>query len=378
MASKKKPVKKKAKSRQYFQGHGLMLAIAALVSGALTLAGLIVYFNLKIPPGVTPPAPKIHISTYADVDQLVENELLMSSHSEGWRRLNSPQELVLLQMYGDYPEQIRLMELSTRIALTNSPAQLDLSPRQGIVRVYWQGILRMELRYHVPEEVRQKRPRIAIIMDDMGSNHAVFDALLSVDLPITPAILPLASYATRGAGIMQEKKREYMIHLPMEPKNYPSISPGPDALLVNLTTDEIKQRLQQYIKLVPGAVGGNNHMGSRFTEDRPAMHTVLEGLKAAGLFFVDSRTIGDSVAFDEARLMGLQTAERNIFLDNEENVDYIAKQLHKMVKIAEAKGTAIAICHPYPQTFQALRQNTGWLHEQQVDFVLVSRLVNRY
>jgi len=380
MTSKKKPVKKKAKPGRLIQRHGLTLALSVLVASALILGGLIIYFSLHVPRVVSPkPLPaKIQISTYADVDRLVEDELLASANSAGWRRLAGPGDVALLQMYDNYPESMRLMELSTRIALTDSPAQLDLSPRQGLIRVYWQGQLRMELRYQVPDEVRLKRPRVAIIMDDMGRNKAVFDELLALDFAITPAIMPQTSFATRGAGILQANNREYMIPLPMEPKDYPAISPGPNALLLNLTPAELKQRVKEYLKLVPGAIGSNNHMGSRFTEDRPAMHVVLESLQEAGHFFVDSRTIGDSVAFDEARSMGVRTAERNIFLDNEENVDYIGKQLRRMVRIAEEKGTAIAICHPYPQTFQALRQNSGWLREQKIDLVLVSQLVKHY
>jgi hypothetical protein len=236
----------------------------------------------------------------------------------------------------------------------------------------------MEMRYRVPPEVSQKRPRIAIIMDDMGRNQGVFDQMLALDLPITPAILPQVAFATRGAEILRAQKREYMIHLPMEPKNYPAVSPGPNALFINLSKEQLKQRVHQYLQTVPGAVGGNNHMGSRFTENRPAMHAVLEGLKDSGLFFVDSRTIGGSVAFDEARRMGMATAQRNIFLDNEENLGYIGRQIRKMVDIAEEKGEAIAICHPYPVTFQALHENLAWLREQNVDFVLVSQLATRY
>jgi len=377
MASKKKKVQSPVKKGSPHSS-GLSLAIIILVSCGLTLAGLFVYFRLQVPPAPKTPPEKIRISTYADVNRLVEEELLTSSHSPGWKRLAGTADPVRLQMLGDYPESLRLMELATRIALTDSPAQLDLAPRKGIVRVYWQGVLRMELRYKVSEKLLQQRPMVAIIMDDMGRDMASFSSLLALSLSLTPAILPQTSFATRGAKFLTDKNHEYMIHLPMEPKKYPSISPGPDALLLSLDADELKARIQRYLKRVPGAVGGNNHMGSSFTEDRTAMHTVLEELKSSGLFFVDSRTIGDSVAFDEARRMGMKTAQRNIFLDNEENVSYISQQIRKMVKIAEDKGVVIAICHPYPQTFQALRENERWLHDQRVDFVLASRLVKNY
>ena len=380
MTSKKKPGRAKAKKTSLWQGLSLKMAVAILAGGSLTLAGLLIYFSLQTQPLPTPKydPPKIRISTYGDVRNLVEEELLTSNNSRGWERLDAPGDLVRLQMRGDYPDSLRLMELATRIALTDSPAQLDLAPRKGLVRVYWQGGLRMELNYKVSEQVQRQRPLVAIIMDDMGRDLAEFKSLIDLSLAITPAILPQTAFATRGAKALREGKHEYMIHLPMEPKRYPAISPGPEALLLSLSPKQLKERVQTYIQKVPGAIGGNNHMGSAFTSDRAAMHTVLAELKSAGLFFVDSRTIANSVAFDEARQMGMRTAQRNIFLDNEENVAYISRQLRKMVEIAAEKGAVIAICHPYPQTFQALRQSEDWLRQQGVDFVLASRLVKSY
>lgn len=376
MTGKKKPARSAKKKKTRGANQRVRLAIGLVIVGVLSLAALIVHFGQQTQQ--PRPLERIRISTYDDVYNLVEQELLSSAISSGWRRIDANARPVRLQMYDEYPDSLRLMELATRIALTDSPAQLDLAPRKGLVRVYWQSELRLELHYRVSEQVSRQRPQVAIIMDDMGRNLAGFRDVISLTLPVTPAILPQTSYATRGAGILKREGREYMIHLPMEPKNYPAVSPGPEALMTKLDKQEIRRRVQLYMQRVPGAVGGNNHMGSRFTEDRPAMHTVLEELKDAGLFFVDSRTIGDSVAFDEARRMGLRTAQRNIFLDNEENVDYVGKQLHKMIGIAEEKGIAIAICHPHPQTFAALRRNESWLRAQDVDYVLVSQLVRRY
>ncbi|NCO53024.1 MAG: divergent polysaccharide deacetylase family protein, partial [Deltaproteobacteria bacterium] len=131
-------------------------------------------------------------------------------------------------------------------------------------------------------------------------------------------------------------------------------------------------------KNVPGAIGGNNHMGSRFTANREAMRRVLTAMKNAGLFFIDSRTIADSVAFDEARRMQLPTAERSIFLDHHSDVAYVSAQLHKLITLAEDKGFAIAICHPRPETFAALEQNQPWLQAQKVRFVKASQLVKVY
>ena len=325
-----------------------------------------------------PPVEIHQIVGYEQVYALVDAELLNGPLSQGWQKLPVDGGLQRLKMFGDYPEHGRLLELSDNIARTGAQAHLDLLPRKGMVRLYWQDQLRLELRYRVPLEISSSRPKIAIIMDDMGGSLKTFQQLLDLDLAVTPAILPESRKATEGALLLQKAGREYMIHIPMQPKNFPTMNPGPHALLLGQSDTQTRQLVRQYMDLVPGAVGGNNHMGSSYTLAREPMHIVLEELKQNGQFFIDSKTIAGSVAFDEARKLGLPTAARNIFLDNEEDVRYIAQQIRKMVRISEDKGEVIAICHPYPQTLEALHQELPWLKQQQVDFVAASALVHLY
>jgi polysaccharide deacetylase 2 family uncharacterized protein YibQ len=285
---------------------------------------------------------------------------------------------VRLKIFSEYPEQGQLVELSARIAQTAAPAALELLPRKGLVHLYWQGELRLELRYRVPLEVLSSRPKIAIIMDDMGSRVSTFERLLAIDLLVTPSILPESANAGKATLLLQQVGREYMIHLPMQPEHYPKMNPGRNALLLGQSDEKTRQLVRRYVEQVPGAVGANNHMGSRYTEEAGPMRVVLDELQQNGLFFIDSKTISSSVAYDEAIKSGVPTAQRNIFLDNEEDVSYIRQQIHKMVQLADAKGELVAICHPYPQTMEALRQELPWLKLQGVDFVASSAIVRSY
>ena len=326
-----------------------------------------------------PPPAEVHqVYNYEQVYALVETELLTGPLSQGWQKLPTEGSLQRLKMFGDYPDHGRMVALAEKIALTGAPAYLDLLPRKGLVQLYWQDQLRLELRYRVPLEISSSRPRIAIIMDDMGGSMKTFQELLGLGLDVTPSILPETHNATEGALLMQKAGREYMIHIPMQPKDYPRLSPGPNALLLGESEMRIRQLVRHYMEKVPGAAGGNNHMGSAFTLQREPMHVVLDELKHNGQFFIDSKTIAGSVGYDEARKMGLPTAARNIFLDNEENVDYIRQQLRKMLRLSEDKGEVVAICHPYPQTLEALRLEQPWLLQQQVDFVPASALAHSY
>jgi hypothetical protein len=218
--------------------------------------------------------------------------------------------------------------------------------------------------------------RVAIIMDDLGRDLATARELLAIDLPVTFSILPDGAHASQVAALAHHGGREVMLHIPMEPQGYPAADPGADALFVDQPAAEIRERFQGYLEQVPFAAGGNNHMGSRFTESREGMAAVLGAMKEAELFFVDSRTSGKSVALDEARRAGVPATGRDLFLDNIQEVEQITREIYRLAEQAARHGEAVGICHPYPQTLAALRRAAPWLRQSGVELVPVSQLVD--
>jgi hypothetical protein len=116
-------------------------------------------------------------------------------------------------------------------------------------------------------------------------------------------------------------------------------------------------------------------MGSRFTAERDLMRTVLLPLKMKGLFFVDSRTISNSVALDEARKMGIPSTERDVFLDADEDRGMIRGRLIELFQKARKNGYAVGICHPFPETLAVLKSSFFLLDSYGLEAVPVSRLV---
>jgi polysaccharide deacetylase 2 family uncharacterized protein YibQ len=125
-----------------------------------------------------------------------------------------------------------------------------------------------------------------------------------------------------------------------------------------MTAEQIEAATHRAIGLVHGAIGVNNHMGSAFTENVPAMRAALSAMKDKGLFFLDSRTTAHTVGEQEARKLGLRHYHRDVFLDNEQDVAAIVKQLRQAEAIARTKGQAVAIGHPHSATLAAIKQ---WL-----------------
>jgi len=217
---------------------------------------------------------------------------------------------------------------------------------------------------------------LAIIVDDMGASSREVQEILSIHLPITFSVIPSLPRATAVAEAAYGAGEEVMVHMPMEPQGYPKQRMEKIGLLVSMDEDEIEKRVNSYFETVPHAVGANNHMGSRFTEQLDKMAPVVKVLKEHGVFFVDSMTSPKSVGYKTARAAGVKTASRQVFLDNVQDVAAIRKQLMQAVAIAGKRGSAIAICHPHPATIKALKEIMPELKAGGIVLVHASALVS--
>ncbi len=198
------------------------------------------------------------------------------------------------------------------------------------------------------------RPRVAIVVDDLGCSLKRAAEFAALPLPLTFAVFPLLENSLKVAAYLVDHQRDIMLHAPMEPRGYPAVDPGPGALLKTMGDDELSAVFVKDLQFLPGIVGVNNHMGSRLTADSLKMTQVMKVLKGRNLFFLDSRTSADSVACKCAVEAGIPALQRDIFLDNEPDVDHIVEQLQALIEVAKVKGSSIGIGHPYPETVAAL------------------------
>jgi polysaccharide deacetylase 2 family uncharacterized protein YibQ len=128
---------------------------------------------------------------------------------------------------------------------------------------------------------------------------------------------------------------------------------------------------------VPGAVGVNNHMGSRFTAARAGMEIVLGELKKRGLLFLDSRTTAQSVGAQIAGELGVPSVARNVVLDDVMSSDNVVHQLAEVERIARKQGFAVAIGHPHDNTIAALMEWLPRLRERGFILVPLTTIVAR-
>lgn len=220
----------------------------------------------------------------------------------------------------------------------------------------------------------QGTPRIAIILDDGGYGGAGTEQVLALDPRITLAILPYTEHAAATAERAAALGFEIMLHMPMQPVQ-PEAQPFHGEVAVGMAREEIQRRARAAMAEVPGLSGINNHTGSRFTADRDGMIAFLEVVKEEGLYWVDSMTQGDSIAYDVAREMGVPAARRDVFLDNQNNPEYIRRQFELLLGIAQRQGFAVGIGHFRPVTAAVLAELLPQAVERGFELVHVSEIV---
>ncbi len=222
---------------------------------------------------------------------------------------------------------------------------------------------------------KKSLPRIAIIIDDMGHHERLGRQLLDLELNLTYSFLPHAPFTMLQEELAFQKGRDILVHLPMEPKD-PTWNPGRNALYLDDAPETITALTKELLAAVPHANGANNHMGSRFTENRAYMNLVLSVLKDKEYFFIDSYTTAASMGLEEAQRLGIPVARRHIFLDNVQNSEKICQQIEKLIDLAQSKGWAIGIGHPNKATLMALTRCDKNLL-QSVEIVGVHQLVQK-
>lgn len=229
----------------------------------------------------------------------------------------------------------------------------------------------------VPPPAKISGPAVvAIIIDDMGASMSEVRSLMNIGVPLTFSVIPGLPQSREVATAAHNNGYEVMLHIPMEPQDYPRKRLERNGLLLSYGDKEIETRVRGFMNVIPYAVGANNHMGSRFTEDRGKMGVVLNVLKEHRMFFIDSMTTPKSVGQSVSRELGLRSTARNApFLDNSQDVSAVKVQLASLTKMAVKKGSAVGICHPHRGTIQALTQQLPLMKKQGIRFVYASTLV---
>ncbi len=216
---------------------------------------------------------------------------------------------------------------------------------------------------------------IVLVIDDFGyRNDNISDGFLNLSIPITCAIIPGHTASKKFAEKAVSYGKEVIIHMPMESENY---SPGEDEykLLTSMTSELLENKLIQAFESLPEAIGMNNHQGSKATSDSKTMTVLASVLKDRGKYFIDSRTSSLTIGEKTMISFGVPTTRRNIFLDNNNDLDRIEEQMNKLANSAKKNGVAVGLGHARKNTLSVIEKVVPDLLDKGFVFQFASQVV---
>jgi len=231
-------------------------------------------------------------------------------------------------------------------------------------------------RYARPFPLADPRPRIAIVVTELGLSRAATEAAIDRLPPeVTLAFNPLAPNLQSWIVKARARGHEVMLDLPMEPLAYPSEDPGPNALLASLGEVENLRRLGFLLSRADGYVGVATYMGSRFEGSAELIEPVLRRLAEKGYLFLANRSGPTSEVPAIAAALQLPYAGNDRFLDTEATRVAIDGRLQQLERLARTRMGAVAMGLPYPVTIERVAAWAETLGAKGIALAPVSALV---
>lgn len=365
--------RRRAKTRRpgFFAKNKFLITVLGVAALALISLVFLARLEEQPKPPVVSPATKLPLDYTSKVYEAVDSLFLSMGLEPASIQRDLDQSPARYSVSSEFPAQDLLAGLAER--LRTIPGNYSVRLREAnSLTVEKSRQPQIVIHFTPPPPEIPDGPLMTIIMDDLGRSAHTAEVLVSFPEPVTFAVLPGEPYAVQVAEIAHAAGHEVILHVPMEPQGYPAVNPGEDALFVAQSDAEIRSRFDLLLAGVPHVAGTNNHMGSRFTEDARALSPVMESLQEKGFFFIDSRTTGQSKVTEVARRFGVPTMNRDIFLDNVAEVNAIVREIRRLEDRARSQGAAIGICHPYPETLEALRRELPEMRSRGIALVPVS------
>lgn len=203
--------------------------------------------------------------------------------------------------------------------------------------------------YARPFDLGDKRPRVAIVVYDLGLIKEAGDAAIA---KLAPEIaLSFSPYAQKLEDWVKRARaggHEALLDLPMDAKSFPLRDPGPLALLSAQSSAENQRKLESLMAKAQGYNGMVAVDGQRFLASPQQVDALFRSLKQSGLLFVDNGLSGDGTAQRTAEMLDLAYAKANIMIDDRHFRTAVDIRLRKAEDDARAKGKALVLIPARP------------------------------
>ncbi|MEZ4473389.1 MAG: divergent polysaccharide deacetylase family protein [bacterium] len=215
-------------------------------------------------------------------------------------------------------------------------------------------------------------PHLTVVIEQVGREPALLDALLALDPHVTYAVVPNVRDASRVARRLVDGGREVIADLPLEPTD-PTAQDGPDYLTAAMAPEAVTAAVDALLAQVPGAVGAGTHQGTRFASAREPLGALLGAIRQRGLYFLDDVDSPTSLIEPTARVAGVRTARFTHRIDDEGEA--LAARLRAIEAALVLDGHALVVVAPRPGALIGLRSWLDGLERRGIHLLRLSEVV---
>jgi len=226
------------------------------------------------------------------------------------------------------------------------------------------------------ETVADPGAQIAFIVSDLDRSPVkLYRAFMKSPLLFSVALRPDKGEAARVAKEVRQEHHEVLLHLPMEPKGYPRVDPGKDAILLDLSRIEIEERIARCLSAIGPVQGVVSRLGSAALNDPDVMRAVLDELKRRDLPFLDSHTTGSSMVEEIGEETGARTLLIGGDIDDEKGTAAsVRARVRELAATAIQKGTLVVMVRPSTLVLDILESELPKMKAQGLELVPISRV----
>ena len=191
--------------------------------------------------------------------------------------------------------------------------------------------------------------RLALVIYGFGADPAEAEQVFALPVPFAVAVVPGAPTSGRLFRAAHARAREVVMHLPLEPVNYPQVNPGPGTVLVTMNEPRITGLLRRHFDQAGPVVAVANHMGSLATQDMAVMTAVYRELSRRHVPFFEVNRAAGSVCKSLASRLGAAYDEPDVMLDAGTRAAALDRDWNAALKEARARGHLIVMIRATPE-----------------------------
>lgn len=230
------------------------------------------------------------------------------------------------------------------------------------------------------EPADRPHARLALVLYGFGDALGAADSFFALPAPFAVAITPGGKSSGAMIRAAHGRQREVVLHLPMEPINYPQVNPGPGTLLVTMRPAKLGADVGKWLDQSKPVAAVSNHMGSLATQDMTLMTAVYRELKQRRLPFLHLLPAAGAVCRPLASEMGVLYDEPDATLDFEPRAHDSAvmdKRWKQVLKETRERGRMIVWVRATPTTWRWMQKALDAKRLDHVDLVPLSSLLRK-